>query len=1779
MKVHSSSLTGNSATVRVREQVRGTTKMRAAITSLAPGLKYFLRVTAYNVRGHGLPSVVTSATPRSQPEAPASASLSVASATSLRLDFSAPTSTGGAPVTSYRVETYSSPLQLEQQTVTTSAQQGIAEVQEIETTATTNSIQNYFKLSFKGESTPDILHSASNTDVQTALLRLSTIGSVSVTRAESKVPTRGMVKVDQNANFADCAENYYCQFKEYMNDGDIIWIAGERFKVKTGWYATAQGNTRLLLGDYTTPANAATFAGASVAAVKLFTWGNGFSWAVTFGTGHIGDQPLLVATPSTGWTGSDVTLNVREVTKGLQPLSGSFTLSAAGNTGTQHVTAPIPHDASSVEVKQSLESLYSVGTVDVTRTTNGFGFNWLVTFTSDIGNLPIMHANGAQLTGPSAKVSVAETVQGALPHNYTINTTSQQFFVMGGLDTGKTYMMQVSAINSEGAGAVKLPTPFSQVPREQPKAPTSLSLAALSKTKLKITFSPPSDGKASGGATITEYRIQWDYDSSFANIATSGYTHVLTDLSAGSGDGPYFYNIPISRTDGYYVRVQAKNDQGWGPTASAGPVLGAFRVPGPPLTVSAQAISSRELKVMWSAPRDDLTVYGGNGGQPIQSYFVEWDTNWADMNAPESTYVSSGVYEYIIGGRNVQTGVFNTTLVPGTNYSARVTAFNAVGGGSAATASPALVQMADAAPTSPTSLSVAVASGTELTPSWNVPAHDGGKTLRDYKLEYDPYATFDSKKIITVASATTISAGTFRLGFGTEMTSCVAWNAADSVVESAIEALTDVYDVAVTRSGQTSNGYIYTVVFNNPVAPAHALTVPADQTACTSLTAGATVVATTESFGTSVLPLEFEKQVVLTESNVVNEVQTVSAIVSVTNERQTVSTTLPSARDEVQTITTFAADVVPEIQTITTAATRVNEVQWVTTSATNVDEVQVVRTDATHRNTIQTVELTATAQSEIQNVYVRSDRKVLTITWTSSAATTSGTHTFTLRGTNPATQAAVDQTIDVSDSDADLKTKFNAISDVPTTLVAVTNAETGSGPYTRTMTFTIGSSTTHSMLGDYTITATSGGTLTNAASSTDGYQISNVDLTGSFSLRLDTTNCNLCTETKGAQTTGSALTAASATLCADMQTQLRALSNVNGAHITVTDSTGAYDNDLSQGKNCTVTFANSGSSTVKGNVPQLEIVSSSVGPRGIVAVQTIQEGNEIQGTFTLAYNDEHARPAGANGTLTTAAITLGTCPASGGGCGAGTSVEEKLEALQSILGVTVTRSAVNDVGGYIYTIAFDGNNGDLPKLTCSPTLTGVGGASASGAACNVVKSQPGFFLQPWYYQDSHFTLTLGGQTTAAIPWNATTSELKAIAEAQSNFGTVEVSRTQYGLTPTWSGGFEWAITFKSIAGNVAKMTATNELYNKATNGATVVVKDASDNGETVPVDGNEIGGTFLLTSFGMTTANISVSATAEQFQTALNDVLGYGATSVERFNSDGSASGTGPSLGYRWQVTFQGDTYANVSGDVPMLAVAQSCWAGDVVGKYYNASCDYTTGSGANVAFQEAVKGNALFGTFRLKHPAGADCTQNPGYCTGDLAWNIQASQMEAQLEALDTIGDVTVSRYQTATQSRISAYTWSITFNSHTHDGTDTNLRWSAAGSLGYLKAWGVNVGNIADLGCASSLSTVNPSYSGSASCSVDEHTSGTSPIDGEMIVNFDTTSCSTCAVQASANVTITHNARATAADTSSDGTSMQEKLQSLSNVGTLSVSRSMVNNKVSSTLYSFSFSLSPSI
>ena len=71
---------------------------------------------------------------------------------------------------------------------------------------------------------------------------------------------------------------------------------------------------------------------------------NGYKWDITFSS-HNGDQPLITATPSDSWGGTNPTLHVRETAAGLQPVSGSFRLGFKG-----HRTGPIGCDASAADL-------------------------------------------------------------------------------------------------------------------------------------------------------------------------------------------------------------------------------------------------------------------------------------------------------------------------------------------------------------------------------------------------------------------------------------------------------------------------------------------------------------------------------------------------------------------------------------------------------------------------------------------------------------------------------------------------------------------------------------------------------------------------------------------------------------------------------------------------------------------------------------------------------------------------------------------------------------------------------------------------------------------------------------------------------------------------------------------------------------------------------------------------------------------------------------------------------------------------------------------------------------------------------------------------------------------------------------------------------------------------------------------------------------------------------------------------------------------------------------
>ena len=185
-------------------------------------------------------------------------------------------------------------------------------------------------------------------------------------------------------------------------------------------------------------------------------------------------------------------------------------------------------------------------------------------------------------------------------------------------------------------------------------------------------------------------------------------------------------------------------------------------------------------------------------------------------------------------------------------------------------------------------------------------------------------------------------------------------------------------------------------------------------------------------------------------------------------------------------------------------------------------------------------------------------------------------------------------------------------------------------------------------------------------------------------------------------------------------------------------------------------------------------------------------------------------------------------------------------------------------------------------------------------------------------------------------------------------------------------------------------------------------------------------------------------------------IMGAGAVSVQRFHPSGAGSGVGPGPagGYQWAVTFVGD---NVGGNVDMLVAAE---------------VQNLVATNPNMAIVEATAGNQLQGAFTLRAWDGSAAS------TGHLDYYISDSDLETQLESLDSIGDVTVTRSTLGTKGpQVRSYQWTITFESNIHSGTDSALTWASppAGAAGISRSWGPNVGNIPNMACQTTVLTTS--------------------------------------------------------------------------------------------------------
>ncbi|KAI9993650.1 hypothetical protein PInf_015936 [Phytophthora infestans] len=723
MTVASSQLMGTDAVVRVANKVTGSDPFRFTVTDLRPGVKYYAHVMAYNADGFGSAnSPLASAVTCSQPPAPKTVTASVVDGTTLQVDWSASTVGELCSVDKYKVDWYRSEGTQEQQTITTSAGKGIPEIQSLVNFADSQTLGGYFKLSFGGEVSENIRWDAPATglnSVKERLERLSTVGTVDVSKAESMRVIGGLLVTATSTTVAVHGTATTTIGGSKLAQGDVIWINGNKRTINAAVGVTDTTLTIDTALDITVP-------------VPVYKSAYGYEWTITFLGGHVGPQELIQVSPSDRWTGDKAGIAVDSVQKGLQPISGTFRV-AFSSGGLSDSTPPLPHNISALDMKTALENLVTIGAVNVARSTNGYGFNWVITFVSEFKNdISLLSVDGTELQGPGAKILAARTLNGVQPSWYCerngatdvpveIGVPGQLRYVIPGLKTGEKYTIRVRAHNSEGYGYAGSIRPTFQIPRTIPSAPQAVELLALSSRLVKLRWDVPI---SNGGAPISSYQIQWATSADFTNPMRTDYLVSSTDTA------PFYYNIPVASAGKYYVRVFAVNSQGDGAFAVPSPssITPVDRTPGRPEDPTAKVLSSYAILVEWKPSSTEKTYYGGDGGLPITQYMVEWDASAGFDSPPAFGLVDGTKRSFIIGGDDAVTGVRSEKLTAGSTYSIRVTAFNAK----------------DQPPSSPQNLKLSVVTSKSVKAEWMNPLYDGGASLKSYLVEWDEQDDFSS---------------------------------------------------------------------------------------------------------------------------------------------------------------------------------------------------------------------------------------------------------------------------------------------------------------------------------------------------------------------------------------------------------------------------------------------------------------------------------------------------------------------------------------------------------------------------------------------------------------------------------------------------------------------------------------------------------------------------------------------------------------------------------------------------------------------------------------------------------------------------------------------------------------------------------------------------------------------------------------------------------------------------------------------------------------------------
>ena len=291
-------------------------------------------------------------------------------------------------------------------------------------------------------------------------------------------------------------------------------------------------------------------------------------------------------------------------------------------------------------------------------------------------------------------------------------TTGSLTCTVNGLTNGDSYIFTVTATNAVGTGAASgASSPVTPV--TSPGAPT-IGTATAGDASATVTWTAPT---SDGGSPITNYYITTYIGGTL--VATVGVGRVTDTVMTGLANG-----------HGYTFTVTAMNAVSPGPSSAHSNSVVPTGVPDVP-TIGTATAGDASATVTWTAPTSD-------GGSPITSYTVTAADSTTPANGGQTCTWSSGPLTCTVNG-----------LTNGDSYIFTVTATNAVGTGAASGASSPVTPTT--VPGLPT-IGAATAGDASAMVTWTAPASDGGTPITNYVIT--PYVGATAETSVIVGNVT-----------------------------------------------------------------------------------------------------------------------------------------------------------------------------------------------------------------------------------------------------------------------------------------------------------------------------------------------------------------------------------------------------------------------------------------------------------------------------------------------------------------------------------------------------------------------------------------------------------------------------------------------------------------------------------------------------------------------------------------------------------------------------------------------------------------------------------------------------------------------------------------------------------------------------------------------------------------------------------------------------------------------------------------------------------------